>query len=96
MFGVVHKLEPYTVTFVIYGCCTTKFQKVYLNGLTEPLELGMKVRYETEIATSSRLPKLATIRPEAFDNCKNCNISYKRSNTQQVNIQNICRKTNYY
>ena len=88
MFGVVYTLEPYTVTILTRGCCIVKLQKVFLNGLKVPLEIGLEVCYDVEITASSKLPKLLMVRAEAFDSCGNCNKSQEVSDAQQVNILN--------
>ena len=65
-----------------------KLQKVYLNGLKVPLEIGQEVCYDVEITGSSKLPKLIMAMGVAFDSCGNCNKSQEVSDAQQVNILN--------
>ena len=74
--ATVHKLETYTVTFIIRECCITRLQKVLLDNTKVPLEVGLQVYYEAVRSDKSFLPKLSLIRKCTFDNCVRCGLSF--------------------
>ena len=89
MFAIIYKIEPYTITFLIRGYCSIKFQKVYLNGVISPLELGLRMRYEVEDSKDSKLPKLLEIEAYEFENCGDCGRSHEIYDAQFVSINTI-------
>ena len=76
MLAVIHKLETYTITFLIRDCCSAKLQKVLLNDNKTSLEVGMQVYFEAERSDKTFLPKLATIKQCTFDNCPRCELPF--------------------
>ena len=99
MLGTVLKIEPYTITFLIRRYCSVKLHKVFLNGVKSSLEIGVKVRYEVEDSTNSKLPKLIAIEAYEYDNCEDCGRSYELADAQVVSIKllrlNIFSSTSY-
>ena len=86
MLGIIYKIEPFTVTILVRGCCTIKLQRIYLNKVKTPLEIDLKVRYEVEESRNSKLPKLIEIEPCEFDNCLDCGHSHEWTDAQFVSI----------
>lgn len=72
MFGVVHKLDRYTITLAVQECAKVKLTKLLLCDDRTPLKIGMQVYFDVEVDGKTYLPKLALIRAQDFDNCSRC------------------------
>ena len=86
MLGIIYKIAPFTITILVRGCCTIKLQKIYLNKAKTHLEIDSKVRYEVEVSSNSKLPKLTEIEAYDFDNCLDCGYSHEFTDAQFVSI----------
>ena len=86
MFGIISKLEVYTVTILIQGCCTIKLQKYFLGEIETPIEVGLKVYFVAESVPKFHLPKLAMLHAQDFDNCSECGKSNEISDAQVVSF----------
>lgn len=86
MFGTIYKIEPFTITILVRGNCTVKLQKIFLNKVKAPLEIGLKVKYEVEVAKNSKLPKLMEIEEYEFENCGDCGHPHEITCAQYVSI----------
>ena len=86
MFGTISKIEEYTVTILIQGCCTVKLQKYFLGGIETALEVGLNVYFEAESAPKPLLSKLIILRAQDFDNCGECGKSNELTDAQVVSL----------
>lgn len=94
MFGTISKIETYTITILVRTYCAVKFQKIFLNGVKAPLELGLKVRYEVDESKNNKLPMLIEIEEYEYENCADCGQSHEIHDPQYVSSNTI--KTRYY
>ena len=84
MLGVIHKINPNSLIILVQKCCSAKFKKVFLNNIKTPLEVGLKVYYETEIDDDRIIPKLTKIMKHEFDSCSDCGVFHEIGDAQYV------------
>ena len=84
MLGIIHRIQPNSLTILVQKCCSVKLEKVFLNGIKTPLEVGLKVYYETEIDVDRVIPKLTKIMNHEFDSCPDCGVFHEIGDAQYV------------
>ena len=87
MLGVIHKIQPNSLTILVQNCCSVKLKKVFLNGIKTPLEVGLKVYYEIEIYDDRVIPKLTKIINHEFDSCPDCGVFHEIGDAQYVSYK---------
>ena len=80
-FGIVNKIEKYTITLQVLESCSCKLLKCSLGNITTPFEVNSRVYIEIEPQVN-KLPKLKTIHLADFDMCPDCNKPHDVTNAQ--------------